>query len=248
VTGAAISVAIADDQALIRAGFRMILQEASGFAVVGEAADGEAAVHLATRARPDVILMDIRMPALDGIEATRRIRAAAGTEPAPRILILTTFDLDEYVYSALKAGASGFVLKDTLAHDLLAAIRIVHAGDAVTSPAITRRLIAHYTDGPAPVPAGQVAVSRLAPLTPREREVLTLIASGMSNTEIATTLVLSEGTVKTHVGRIFAKLGLRDRVHAVITGYQAGLVSPASPGPRPETAPGQHTRGTRPAL
>ncbi len=225
MTGNPVSVAIVDDQALIRAGFRLILQQASGFTVAGEAADGAAAVDLAARARPDVILMDIRMPAMDGIEATRRIRAAAGASPAPRILILTTFDLDEYVYAALKAGACGFLLKDTLAADLLAAVRTVHAGDAVTAPAITRRLIEHYTAGPAPGAPRHSADSRLAPLTAREREVLTLIAAGMSNTEIAAALVLSEGTVKTHVGRILAKLGLRDRVHAVITGYQTGLVS-----------------------
>jgi DNA-binding NarL/FixJ family response regulator len=225
VTGTPVSVAIADDQALIRTGFRLILQEAPGFTVTGEAADGAAAVDLAARARPDVILMDIRMPGMDGIEATRRIRAAAGTSPAPRILILTTFDLDEYVYAALKAGASGFLLKDTLAADMLTAIRTVHAGDAVTAPAITRRLIEHYTASPPPDAVRQPRDSCLAPLTPREREVLTLIAAGMSNTEIAATLVLSEGTVKTHVGRILAKLGLRDRVHAVITGYQTGLVS-----------------------
>jgi DNA-binding NarL/FixJ family response regulator len=235
VTGTAISVAIADDQALIRTGFRLILQEAPGFTVAGEAPDGAAAVDLAACAPPDVILMDIRMPVLDGIEATRRIRAAAGSQPTPRILILTTFDLDEYVYSALKAGASGFLLKDTLAADLLAAIRTVHAGDAVTAPAITRRLIEHYIASPAPGTGPEPAINRLAPLTLREREVLSLIATGMSNTEIAAALVLSEGTVKTHVGRILAKLGLRDRVHAVITGYQTGLVNPASPSPQPAT-------------
>jgi DNA-binding NarL/FixJ family response regulator len=245
MTSPDISVAIADDQALIRTGFRLILQQVPGFNVAGETADGAAAVALAARTRPDVILMDIRMPVLDGIEATRRIRAA-GPGPAPRILILTTFDLDEYVYSALKAGASGFLLKDTLTADLLTAIRTVHAGDAVTAPAITRRLIEHYTASPPPSTASQPAASRLAPLTPREREVLTLITAGLSNTEIAAALVLSEGTVKTHVSRILAKLGLRDRVHAVITGYQAGLASPgpasAMPGSQPPARPSTGSR------
>jgi DNA-binding NarL/FixJ family response regulator len=234
VTSAPIRVAIADDQSLIRTGFRLILREAAGFSVAGEAADGAAVVGLAARTQPDVILMDIRMPVLDGIEATRRIRAAAGRGPIPRILILTTFDLDEYVYAALNAGASGFLLKDTLTADLVSAIRTVHAGDAVTSPSITRRLIEHYAASPAPG-AARAAAARLAPLTPREREVLGLVAAGLSNTEIAAALVVSEGTVKTHVGRILAKLGLRDRVHAVITGYQTGLVSVTGPGPATAT-------------
>jgi DNA-binding NarL/FixJ family response regulator len=213
-----IRVVLVDDQTLVRTGFRMILDETDDIEVVGEAGDGVAAVDAVVSTRPDLVLMDVRMPKVDGIEATRRIRAL----PAPpKVLILTTFDLDDYVFSGLRAGASGFLLKDTLAADLVAAVRVVMSGEAVAAPSITRRLIAHFVTSAAPPPPDP---GRLAVLTPREREVLTLIARGLSNPEIALDLHLSEGTVKTHVGRILAKLGLRDRVHAVIVAYECGLV------------------------
>ncbi|HYN92583.1 MAG TPA: response regulator transcription factor [Pilimelia sp.] len=221
-----IRVAIADDQALVRTGFRLIIEETTDLVVVGEAADGAAAVALAARVRPDVMLMDVRMPVLDGVAATRRIRAAG--PGAPRVIILTTFDVDEYVFAGLRAGASGFLLKDTLAADLVAAVRVVAAGQAVAGPTVTRRLIAHYLGG---VPARADRAERLAPLTAREREVLTLITRGRSNAEIAAELRLSEGTVKTHIGRILQKLDLRDRVQAVILGYECGLVSVPAAGP-----------------
>jgi DNA-binding NarL/FixJ family response regulator len=214
-----IRVVLVDDQALVRTGFRMILDETPDIEVVGEAADGLAAVDLIGRVHPDVVLMDVRMPGLDGIEATRRLRANG--RPSPRVIILTTFDLDEYVFAGLRAGASGFLLKDTLAADLLAAVRVVAAGESVAAPTVTRRLIAHF------IGTGEVRPdreSRLAALTAREREVLTLIARGLSNAEIAGALHLSEGTVKTHIGRILGKLNLRDRVQAVILGYEVGLV------------------------
>jgi DNA-binding NarL/FixJ family response regulator len=238
-----IRVAIVDDHALVRTGFKMILDETADIEVVGEAADGAAALDLVRRTRPDVVLMDIRMPGVDGIEATRRIRSLAPThgprpgdtqtpignqngvpgEPdGPRVIILTTFDLDEYVFDGLRAGASGFLLKDTLAADLLAAVREVAAGEAVAAPSVTRRLIAHFVDTTLARPRHD---ERLTALTPREREVLTLIARGLANAEIATALHLSEGTVKTHIGRILAKLNLRDRVQAVILGYETGLVN-----------------------
>ena len=215
-----VRVVLVDDQALVRTGFRMILEGTDDIEVVGEAADGAAAVGVVAEVKPDVVLMDVRMPGVDGIEATRRVRALA---TAPRVIILTTFDLDEYVFAGLQAGASGFLLKDTLAADLVSAVRVVASGEAVAAPSVTRRLIAHYvTQQPAP-PA--VSKERLDVLTAREREVLTLIALGRSNTEIAGELHLSEGTVKTHVGRILAKLQLRDRVQAVILGYECGLVA-----------------------
>jgi DNA-binding NarL/FixJ family response regulator len=215
-----VRVVLVDDQALVRTGFRMILEGTDDIEVVGEAADGAAAVGVVAEVKPDVVLMDVRMPGVDGIEATRRVRALA---TAPRVIILTTFDLDEYVFAGLQAGASGFLLKDTLAADLVSAVRVVASGEAVAAPSVTRRLIAHYvTQQPAP-PA--VSTERLDVLTAREREVLTLIALGRSNTEIAGELHLSEGTVKTHVGRILAKLQLRDRVQAVIVGYECGLVA-----------------------
>jgi DNA-binding NarL/FixJ family response regulator len=219
-----IRVVLVDDQALLRTAFRVIFDETDDIRVVGEAAEGGGAVEVVRRTRPDVVLMDIRMPGTDGIEATRRICAPAG--PAgPRVLILTTFDLDEYVYAALRAGASGFLLKDALAEDLLAAVRTVASGEAVTAPSVTRRLIAHFLSS-TPLPPGPAGTAdRLAALTPREREVLTLIARGRSNAEIAQELHLSGGTVSTHIGRIFAKLELRDRVQAVILGYECGLVS-----------------------
>ena len=218
-----IRVVLVDDQELMRTAFRIIFDETEDIEVVGEAPDGGGAVEVVRRTRPDVVLMDIRMPGTDGIEATRRIRTRAAAA-APRVLVLTTFDLDEYVYEALRAGASGFLLKDALTADLLAAVRTVAAGEAVTAPSITRRLIEHFVQRP-PAPPRQP--DRLAVLTEREREVLTLIALGRSNPEIAQELYLSASTVSTHIGRILAKLNLRDRVQAVILGYECGLVPPA---------------------
>src|SRR5262245_6434987 len=217
-----IRVVLVDDQALMRTAFRVIFDETEDIEVVGEASEGGRAVEVVRQTGPDVVLMDVRMPGMDGIEATRRIRAGAGAADGPRVLILTTFDLDEYVYDALRAGASGFLLKDALAADLLAAVRTVAAGEAVTAPSVTRRLIAHFVEHAAAEPS---RTQRLAVLTTREREVLTLIASGRSNAEIAAELHLSGSTVSTHIGRILAKLGLRDRVHAVILGYECGLVT-----------------------
>jgi DNA-binding NarL/FixJ family response regulator len=216
-------VLVADDQELVRAGFRLIL-EAGGFDVVGEAPDGAVAVELAARHRPDVVLMDIRMPVLDGIAATRRITAAG--RDVPKVVILTTFDLDDYVYEALRAGASGFLLKEAPRADLIAAIRVAAAGDALLAPSVTRRLIEAFVARPAetlPSP------SRLASLTPRERDILLLVARGRSNLEIARELVVSEATVKTHVAHLLAKLGLRDRVQAVILAYETGAVTPGRP-------------------
>jgi DNA-binding NarL/FixJ family response regulator len=213
-----IRVLLADDQALVRTGFRLILQ-VPGISVIGEAADGSEAAAMALELRPDVVLMDVRMPKMDGVEATRLIRADGGPT---RVLILTTFDLDEYVYAALRAGASGFLVKDTLAADLLSAIRVVAAGDAVVAPSATRRLLERYVPVGSPAPA----VPDPGVLTEREREVLTLIARGMSNAEIADRLFLSEGTVKTHVSRVLTKLDLRDRVQAVVYAYESGLVRP----------------------
>ena len=227
-----IRVVLADDQALVRTGFRMILDDADDIEVAGEASDGESAVRVAAEVAPDVVLMDVRMPGTDGITATRRIRAA-GT--GPRVLILTTFDLDEYVYAGLRAGASGFVLKDALAADLLAAVRVVASGEAVVAPTVTRRLIERFV-GSGPGPGGDGGDSSGVPadvldvLTPRERETLTLIARGLSNAEIARRLYLGEGTVKTHVSRVLAKLGLRDRIQAVILAYETGLVRIGRPG------------------
>jgi DNA-binding NarL/FixJ family response regulator len=216
----AVTVLIADDQALVRAGFRSILESQPGITVVGEAADGRDAVDLARKRRPSVVLMDIKMPDLDGLEATRRILAEDDQETA--VLMLTTFDLNEYVYEALRAGASGFLLKDVLPEDLIAAVRVVADGDALIAPTVTKRLIEHFirTAPPSTPPA------ELSDLTPREVEVLTLIARGLSNGEIAADLVLSEATVKTHVKHVLAKLGVRDRVQAVVFAYEAGLVTP----------------------
>ncbi|GGQ05658.1 DNA-binding NarL/FixJ family response regulator [Actinomadura coerulea] len=210
-------VLIADDQTLVRGGFRMILSRA-GIEVVGEAADGLEAVTAARRLRPDVVLMDIRMPGMDGLEATRRVLA---DDPACRVLILTTFDLDRYVYSALAAGASGFLLKDVTPEHLVASVRLLETGDALLAPSITRRLVERFAR-PAPLPQG------LDVLTPREKEVLRLVGGGLSNTELAAHLHLSEATVKTHVTRIFAKLGLRDRAQAVVVAYESGLVVPGT--------------------
>jgi DNA-binding NarL/FixJ family response regulator len=215
-----IRVLLADDQALVRAGFRMILKAESGIEVVGEAADGAEAVGRARELAPDVVLMDVRMPAMDGIEATRRI--AAGDD-APRVLVLTTFDLDEYVYEALRAGASGFLLKDAPEEQLVSGIRIVAEGGSLFAPAVTRRLIERFAGGPSAQPP-----LALAELTPRELKVLRLVARGLSNAEIAGTLVVSEHTVKTHVARVLQKLDLRDRVQAVVLAYEAGIVRPGA--------------------
>jgi len=212
-----IRVALVDDQTLVRTGFRLLLDETADIEVVGEATDGAQALDVVARTRPDVVLMDVRMPGVDGIEATRRIRS--GAHPA-KVIILTTFDLDEYVLAGLRAGASGFLLKDALAADLISAVRVVALGEAVAAPSVTRRLIAHYLGS---TPSRPATDERLAALTGREREVLILVTRGLSNTEIAAALVLSESTVKTHVSRILAKLGLRDRVQAVILGYECGL-------------------------
>jgi DNA-binding NarL/FixJ family response regulator len=212
-----IGVLIADDQALVRAGFRMVLEAEEDIAVVGEAGNGEQAVHGTQRYKPDVVLMDIRMPELDGIAATRRIVAA----DAARVLILTTFDLDEYVYDALGAGASGFLLKDSPPEQLVTAIRVVAGGEALLAPSVTSRLIAQFARGRAPAPP-----PGLDELTAREREVLGLVARGLSNAEIAAELVVGDTTVKTHVARLLAKLGLRDRVQAVVLAYESGLVRP----------------------
>jgi DNA-binding NarL/FixJ family response regulator len=212
-------VLIVDDQALVRAGFRVILESQPDLEVVGEAGDGRTAIEAAQALRPHVVLMDIRMPALDGIEATRRIlRGASST----RVLILTTFDLDEYVYEALRAGASGFLLKDAGRDELIQAIRVIAAGDALLAPSITRRLIEDFARRP---PAGE-RPGVLGELTPRELEVLRLIARGHSNGDIARTLVVSDATVKTHITRIFAKLSLHDRAQAVVLAYESGLVQP----------------------
>jgi DNA-binding NarL/FixJ family response regulator len=214
-----IRILVADDQELVRTGFRVVLDAEPDLEVVGEAGDGLAAIDAVVTLRPDVVLMDIRMPNLDGIEATRRITAA---ENSPRILILTTFDLDDYVYEALRAGASGFLLKDARAEELRHAVRMVAAGEALLSPAITRRLIESYTRRPPP----QAHPAGLLELTPRELEVLKLVARGLSNADIARALFVGDATVKTHVARIFSKLGLHDRAQAVVLAYESGLVQP----------------------
>jgi DNA-binding NarL/FixJ family response regulator len=216
-----IGVVVADDQAIVRAGFRSLIDSEPDLAVLGVAADGAEAVAVTNETAPDVVLMDIRMPVLDGIEATRRITAMG---PPPRVLILTTFDLDEFVFAALRAGASGFLLKDRPPEELLSAIRVIAAGEALLAPNITRRLIEHFAGQPDPLrpPPGA-----LAQLTAREREVLLLIANGLSNTEIADRLAMSVPTAKTHVSRILAKLGARDRAQLVVLAFQAGLVTPS---------------------
>jgi DNA-binding NarL/FixJ family response regulator len=215
-----VTVLIADDQALVRAGFRSILESQPGISVLGEAADGRDAIDIARKRKPKVVLMDIKMPDIDGLEATRRILAEQEEETA--VLMLTTFDLNEYVYEAMRAGASGFLLKDVLPEDLVAAVRVVAGGDALIAPAVTKRLIEHFVRAAPPA----VPPAELSELTPREVEVLTLVAKGRSNGEIAADLVLSEATVKTHVKHILAKLGVRDRVQAVVFAYEAGLVAP----------------------
>jgi DNA-binding NarL/FixJ family response regulator len=214
-----IRVLIADDQALIRGGFRMILDAQDDLEVVGEAIDGEDAIRRCAELAPDVVVMDVRMPTMDGIEATRRITAA---DPSARVLILTMFDLDEYVYRALRAGASGFMLKDRPPEELVAAVRVVAGGDALLAPSVTRRLIEEFAQRPDPPPPP----AALAELTDREREVLVCMARGLSNREIARELFVAETTVKTHVGRVLHKLGLRDRAQAVVVAYESGLVHP----------------------
>jgi DNA-binding NarL/FixJ family response regulator len=209
-----------DDQALVRTGFRMILEQEPGLEVVGEAANGAEAVAEAARTQPDVVLMDVRMPTMDGIEATARIAASGG---GPRVLILTTFDLDEYVFRGLRAGAGGFLLKDVSPEDLVRAVRIVAEGESLLSPSVTRRLIEEFVRSP---DVGAAPPPELETLTGREREVLTLIGRGRSNQEIAQELYLSMATVKTHVNRLFAKVGLRDRAQAVVLAYESGLVRP----------------------
>jgi DNA-binding NarL/FixJ family response regulator len=215
-----IRVAIADDQPLVRAGFRMILDAEPDMEIVAEAADGREVIELVARVRPDVVLMDIRMPHVDGIQAARRLIAEAG-ERAPRVLMLTTFDVDEHVYDALRAGASGFLLKDVQPDDLVAAVRIVASGEALLAPSVTRRLIADFARRRSQ--AGR-ADEVLAELTAREREVLRLMARGLSNAEIAAVLVIGETTVKTHVARVLMKLDLRDRTQAVVLAYECGFV------------------------
>jgi DNA-binding NarL/FixJ family response regulator len=221
-----ISVLLADDQALLRRGFRMILEAEGDLEVAGEAEDGASAISLARRVRPTVVLMDIRMPNTDGIEATRQIIAA---DPGVRVLVLTTFDLDDYAFGALRAGASGFLLKDVRPAELVAAIRTVASGDAVVSPRVTRRLLEEYAPV-LPVSGEQRAArfGQLSTLTERERETLLAVARGLSNAEIAQAQFVAEATVKSHVGRILAKLGLRDRVQAVVLAYEAGLVRPGA--------------------
>ena len=220
-----IRVLLADDQALVRSGFRMILDEREGIEVVGEAEDGAQAIELARTLRPDVILMDVRMPNVDGVEATRRI-VSAGTDS--RIVILTTFDLDEYVYAAIRAGASGFLLKDVRPSELVDGIHVVAAGDALLAPSVTRRLLDRFA---AALPSGEDerTPASLESLTERELEVLKLLARGLSNTELAEQLFLSETTVKTHVSSVFRKLHLRDRAQAVVLAYELGLVRPGTP-------------------
>jgi DNA-binding NarL/FixJ family response regulator len=221
VTASAIRVVLADDQPLVRAGLRMILAGEPDIAVVGEAADGAQAVAVCAEQRPDVILMDVRMPEVDGIEATRRL---AALEAPPRVLVLTTFDLDDVVYEALRAGASGFLLKDAPEERLVTAIRVVADGGSLFAPSVTRRLIEEFARR---VPSRRAA--SLAVLTEREREVLGQVARGLSNAEVAVELFVTENTVKTHVARILMKLGLRDRVQAVVLAYESGLVSPHAP-------------------
>jgi DNA-binding NarL/FixJ family response regulator len=230
---------IADDQAMVREGFAAVLAAQPGLQVVGQAADGADAVSQTGHLDPDVVLMDVRMPVMDGLQATRKILRAATSPARPRVLMLTTFDLDDYVYEALRAGASGFLLKDATAAELVHAVRVVAAGDALLAPSVTRRLIADFARRPRPDPPPPAA---LAALTRRETEVLRLIAHGLSNAEISDTLVIAGQTTKTYVGRILAKLDLRDRAQAVVLAYETGLVTPGGSGPartNPDTGPHQ---------
>jgi DNA-binding NarL/FixJ family response regulator len=223
-----IRVAIADDQELVRAGFRMILDAQPDIEVVAEAGDGATALAMVAQTSPDVVLMDVRMPGMDGLEATRRLVANASTS---RVLVLTTFDTEEYVYQALKAGAAGFLLKTAPAQRLIDAVRLIHAGEALLAPVITRRLIETYLRRP---PPGQAVPPAVAALTERELEVLCAVGRGLSNAEIAARLVVTEATVKTHVNRLFTKLNLRDRVQAVVLAYESGLIQPGEAGSHPE--------------
>jgi DNA-binding NarL/FixJ family response regulator len=224
MSGGLIRVALVDDQVMVRAGFRMILESEPDITVVGEAGDGREAIEMVERSNPHVVLMDVRMPVMDGIEATRHL--VTGPSDA-RVLILTTFDLDDYVYAALRAGASGFMLKDAPAEQLINAVRVIAAGDALLAPSVTRLLIEEVSRRPS-VDAATVAPG-LADLTERELEVLRAMARGLSNGEIAAQLFLGEATVKTHVGRVLTKLGLRDRVQAVVVAYESGLITPGAP-------------------
>jgi DNA-binding NarL/FixJ family response regulator len=221
-----IRLLIVDDQELVRTGFRLFLDTQADLEVVGEAGDGQEAIERARQLRPDVVLMDIRMPRMDGVEATARL-TAAGIEPPPRVLVLTTFDLDEYVFGALRAGAAGFLLKDAPRERLVEAIRVVQGGEALLSPSITRRLIEDFAARTDPL---QPPAALLDELTPREREVLVLVARGFSNGEIGERLVVTEATVKSHVGSVLLKLGLRDRVQAVVFAYEHGIVVAGDPG------------------
>ena len=233
--GATTRCLIADDQAMVREGFAAVLAAQPGLVVVGQAADGADAVRQTRNLHPDVILMDVRMPVMDGLQATRQVLGSAAGPQRPRVLMLTTFDLDDYVYEALRAGASGFLLKDATAAELVHAVRVVAAGDALLAPAVTRRLIADFARQPRPGPPFPAAPGAL---THRESEVLRLIARGLSNTEISDTLVIAQQTTKTYVGRILAKLDLRDRAQAVVFAYETGLVTPGGPGPAGSTPAG----------
>lgn len=219
-----VRIIVVDDHAMVRAGFGALLAAQPQFDVIGEAENGQDAVWLARELHPDVVLMDVRMPVLDGIEATRQIVADATPDrPGPRVLVLTTFDADDYVFDAIRAGASGFLLKDAPPADLIAAVEVVARGDALLAPAVTRRMIEHFMSA-----GGPRKLAPLPPLTEREREILTILAQGLSNAEIAARLVIAEQTVKTHVSRVLSKLGVRDRAQAVIAAYESGLVVPGS--------------------
>jgi DNA-binding NarL/FixJ family response regulator len=222
--GSEVRIVIADDHEVVRSGFAELLDTQADFRVIGTASSGGEAVRISRELQPDVVLMDVRMPGMDGIEATRQL-AQRGPD-GPRVLVLTTFDLDEYVYDALRAGASGFLLKDVTAERLIDAVRVIDAGEALLAPAITRRLISEFAERPASAPKPAASLDEL---TPRETQVLRLVATGLSNSEIARQLVVTEETVKTHVSRMLGKLGLRDRTQAVVLAYESGLVIPGAP-------------------